>query len=151
MTLLVMILHLTHQSIKFGGYKSCGSRDIIQVGRTVGRQTDMIILLQSVETQSRRFFLACFILQSATKKFHYYKLQQVAIKKCKSIRKCDRLLLQSVSCVTKVRQTLLQSVSGITKCESYYKVSVSPVNLSSFPRLKLKILITFVITFQFQT
>ena len=53
----------------------------------------MIILLQSVITQFRKFFLHIF----------YFKMQ-----KSNFITKCYRLLLQSVS--------------GITNCDSYYKV-----------------------------
>ena len=36
-----------------------------------------------------------------------------------TIKKCDRLLLQSTSGITKCDRLLLQSASGITKCNNY--------------------------------
>ena len=68
----------------------------------------MIILLQSVTIQFRRFFLY----------ISYYKVRQSNF-----ITKCDRLLLQSASGITKCDRLLLQSVSGVSKCDRlYYKV-----------------------------
>ena len=78
----------------------------INQGSQEGRKVDIIILLQSVATQFRRFDIfriskcdKAILLQNAT--VCYYKVRQV-------ITKCDRLLLQRVA--------------GITKCDSYYKV-----------------------------
>ena len=67
----------------------------------------VIILLQSVTVQFRRFFWH----------ISYYKVRQSNF-----ITKCDRILLQGTSGITKCDRLLLQSASGITKCDSYYKV-----------------------------
>ena len=65
----------------------------------------MIILLQSVTTQSHRLFWQIL----------YCKVQQ-----SNYITKRDRLLLQSTSGITKCDRLLLQSVSGIKKCGRLY-------------------------------
>ena len=82
---------------------------------------DMIILMQSVTIQFRRFFWyiritkcdKAIFLQSATA--CYYKVSQL-------LQKYDRLLLQSVLGITKYDRLLLQSALGITKYDSYYKM-----------------------------
>ena len=68
----------------------------------------IIILLQSVTMQFRRLF----------PNISYYKVRQNNF-----IKKCERLLFQSASCITKYDRLFLQSAPGITKCDRlYYKV-----------------------------
>ena len=80
---------------------SCGSRDIIDIGRRVRRYIDVKILLQSVTTQFRRLYLHIL----------YCKKQQSNF-------------------ITKFNRLLLQSASGITKCDRlYFKVQSVTVNI----------------------
>ena len=78
--------NLNPHPAKYGSHKCCGSRDIIDVGSTVGRQIDMITLLQSVTTRFRRPFWHISYCQKQQNNF---------------ITKCDRFFLRNASGITK--------------------------------------------------